>query len=217
MVRFAPTIGDDPRNPEHNYGLLDLNGAEKPAMTAFRTLTRLAADHTFAGMVPDVPDGAHAMRLNGNGDKVYAVWSDQPDSRITVRFKAEGFVSATNLLGEPLNLKEGGQRDLEIALTETGGPVYIKFRPQDGRYPVLELKRACGELTLPAPEYSQVQWSDSWAATTNRVILFPIFIIFLDAHSAQSQGTGKREGASNGKDVVAQCTGCHSIDNTRIY
>lgn len=45
-----------------------------------------------------------------------------------------------------------------------------------------------------------------------RVILFPIFIILLEAHSAQSQGTGKREYASKGKDVVAQCTGCHSID-----
>jgi cytochrome c len=45
-----------------------------------------------------------------------------------------------------------------------------------------------------------------------RVILFSILIIFQEAHSAQSQGIGKREDASKGKDVVAQCTGCHSID-----
>jgi hypothetical protein len=120
--------GDDPKNPEHNYGLLDLHGAEKPAMIAFRTLTRIAADHIFAGMIRDVPDGAHAMRLDGSGDKVFVVWSDQPDSRITVRFSGEGFASATNLLGEPLKLKEGGHEDVEITLAETEGPVYIKFR-----------------------------------------------------------------------------------------
>lgn len=47
-----------------------------------------------------------------------------------------------------------------------------------------------------------------------RVILFSISIIFLGAHSAQPQSTGKRKDASKGKDkdVVAQCTGCHNID-----
>jgi hypothetical protein len=106
--------GGDPRNPEHNYGLLDLHRAEKPAIIAFRTLTRLSADHTIAGMIPYVPDGAHAMRLNGNGDKVYAAWSHQPDSRIAVRFNGEGLASATNLLGEPLKMKESGHKDVEI-------------------------------------------------------------------------------------------------------
>ena len=46
-----------------------------------------------------------------------------------------------------------------------------------------------------------------------RVIVLSIFIFLLGAHSAQSQGTGKREDASRGKDVIAQCTGCHNIDN----
>lgn len=45
-----------------------------------------------------------------------------------------------------------------------------------------------------------------------RVILFSILIIFQEARSAQVQETGKREHASKGKDVVAQCTGCHNID-----
>ena len=45
------------------------------------------------------------------------------------------------------------------------------------------------------------------------MILFPILIILLEAHSAQSQGAGEREYASKGKDVVAQCAGCHNIDN----
>jgi len=81
-------------------------------------------------MIPDVPDGAHAMRLDASGDKVFAVWSDQPDSRIIVRFNGEGFASATNLLGEPLKMKESGHKDVEITLAEAEGPVYIKYRPR---------------------------------------------------------------------------------------
>ena len=118
--------GDDPRNPEHNYGLLDVQSADKPAMKALRALTSVAGEHTYAGMVRDVPDGAHAMRLDGNGDKIFVVWSEQPDSRIAVRFSSEGFVSATNLMGESLKPRDNG-REVEIALAETDGPVYIKF------------------------------------------------------------------------------------------
>ena len=122
--------GDDPKNPEHNYGLLDAKNADKPAMTALRALTGIARDHTYAGMVQDMPDGAHAMRLDGSADKIFAVWSDQPDSRITVRFPVAGFVSATNLMGEALKPKGRGQGEAEIALVETEGPVYMKFVSQ---------------------------------------------------------------------------------------
>ena len=119
--------GDDPKNPEHNYGLLDVKSAEKPAMKALRALTRIAGNLTYAGMVRDVPDGAYAMRLDGNGEKVFVVWSEQPDSRITARFSSTDLVSATSLTGEPLNLRHNRNREVEIALPENDGPVYIKF------------------------------------------------------------------------------------------
>ncbi len=119
--------GDDPKNPEHNYGLLDATGADKPAMKALRAVTSIARDHTYAGMVQDVPDGAHAMRLDGGADKVFAVWSEQPDSHITLRFSTEGIISATNLIGEPLKTKNGGHGELEIAIPETGGQIYIRL------------------------------------------------------------------------------------------
>ncbi len=118
--------GDDPRNPEHNYGLLDAKGGDKEAMQAIRTLTGIAADHTYGGMVQDVPDGVHAMRLDGGADHVFAVWSEQPDARITVGIPTAGFVSATNLTGEPVKTK-GGHGEAEIALGESEGPVYISF------------------------------------------------------------------------------------------
>jgi Cellulase (glycosyl hydrolase family 5) len=120
--------GDNASSPEHNYGLLDESGADKPAMQALRTLTEAARDHAFAGMVQEVPDGVHAMRLDASADQLFAVWSEQPDSRITVRFPTEGFISATNLMGDPLKPRNRGHGETEIALPEVDGPVYVKFR-----------------------------------------------------------------------------------------
>jgi len=124
--------GAEPKNPEHNYGLLDANDADKPAMKVFRALARVASDHTYAGLVADVPDGAHAMRLDGPADTVFAVWNEQPDARITLRFPTDGFLSASNLTGEPLKLKRGGSGAGEIVLAETEGPVYLKFASRGG-------------------------------------------------------------------------------------
>jgi hypothetical protein len=116
--------GDEPKNPEHNYGLLDAKNAEKPAMQALRALTGIARDHTYAGMVRDVPDGVHAMRLDGTADRVFVVWSDQPDSRITLRLPSGA--SAVNFLGEPLKTKTA-HGVVECSLPEAEGPVYVRF------------------------------------------------------------------------------------------
>lgn len=118
--------GDDPRNPEHNYGLLDSRGMDKPAMSALRKLTEIADNHTYSGMLPDAPDGAHVMRLSGGKDNVFAIWSDQPDARMTVHIPAQKFVSAANLVGEPVKAKQSG-RGVEFMLPETDGPIFLTF------------------------------------------------------------------------------------------
>ena len=122
--------GDDTRDPEDNYGLLDRQNGDKPAMRTLRNLTHLAAGHTFAGLIADVPDGIHAMRLDGPADRVFGVWNEQPDARLAVRFSTASFVSATNLLGEPIKVKKTGRAEAEIALAEVDGPVYIDFTSQ---------------------------------------------------------------------------------------
>jgi hypothetical protein len=122
--------GSDPRNPEHNYGLLDANGAAKPAMKALRELARIAHDRTYTGTLRDVPDGVHAMLLEGPEDRVYVVWSDQPDARIAMRLPMEGLLSVTNLIGEPVKVKNS-HGEAEVALVETAGPIYVRrTRPQ---------------------------------------------------------------------------------------
>jgi hypothetical protein len=120
--------GDDPRNPEHNYGLLDRTDASKPAMLALRQIARAAATRTFAGFVADVPDGCHAMRLDGRSDRVFVVWNDQPDASLKVRFPARRLANATNLEGEALKTGAGKDGNAEITLPETDGPVYLSFR-----------------------------------------------------------------------------------------
>jgi hypothetical protein len=114
--------GDDPRNGEKNYGLLDRQYGDKPAMTALRKLMHLASDHTFAGLVQAVPDGVHAMRVDGGTNRIFVVWTEQPDARIMVRLPAGGVISATNLVGEPVQVKKN-----EIALAEVDGPIYLEF------------------------------------------------------------------------------------------
>jgi polysaccharide biosynthesis protein PslG len=121
--------GDDPRNPEHNYGLLTRQNVEKPVLVALRTLAGIADGRTFVGMVRDVPDGMYAMRLDGHLDRVYVLWTEQPDSRTTARFSSMGLISASNLMGEPLKLRNKGGKQVEIGLSETDGPVYIRFTP----------------------------------------------------------------------------------------
>lgn len=131
--------GDDPRNPESNYGLLDSQGVEKPAMKALRTITGIADKHTYAGMLRDVADGAHGMRLDAEGDTVFVLWSDQLDSRITVHFPQKDLVSASNFLGDPLKLRPPRGGRLEILLAETDGPVHLTFslrrKESEARWP----------------------------------------------------------------------------------
>ena len=45
--------GTDPANPEHNYGLLDSSGNEKPAIKAIRTLMSVVRGRNPAGMIPE--------------------------------------------------------------------------------------------------------------------------------------------------------------------
>jgi polysaccharide biosynthesis protein PslG len=120
--------GQDGRNPEHNYGLLDAGNAAKPAMAAIAGLASFAGNHIFAGMLADPPDGLHVMRLDGAADRLFAIWSDQPDASITMRFATPDFLAATNLLGEPLKIRDQGRDNVEIPVLESDGPVYLTFR-----------------------------------------------------------------------------------------
>ncbi len=119
--------GIDQANAEHNFGLLDSDGKEKPAITAIRALSQTAANRKFAGMVRDKPAAIHAMRLDGTSDTIFIVWSTEEGDRIPVRMPKGSLLSVTNMLGEPVNAKIKSS-DAEVTVSEASGPVYLRLQ-----------------------------------------------------------------------------------------
>jgi hypothetical protein len=115
--------GSDPFNREHNFGLLNQDNSDKPAMKAIRVLTSITRDHTYSGLIHDVPYGAHAVRLDGVNDVVFILWNDDADMRPHFWFSRNELLSVSNMFGEPIV----AERD-EIVPEETMGPVYVRLR-----------------------------------------------------------------------------------------
>jgi len=117
--------GTDPANPEHNYGLLDSSGNEKPAIRAIRTLMSVVSGRKYAGMIAETPGAIHAMRMDGLTDTILIVWTDQPEGRRRIEYATGNLVSATDLMGQPVKSKgeHSGQARLEI--DAAAGPIYL--------------------------------------------------------------------------------------------
>lgn len=128
--------GPDPANPEHNYGLLDSTGKEKPAMKAIRTLTGTVKDRGFAGMLQETPAGIHAMRLDGTSDTIFIVWNDQPGERRPVEYDRRNLISATDLMGNPVKTKDGHSGQARVDIDETTGPIYLRWTTGSRGYSV---------------------------------------------------------------------------------
>jgi hypothetical protein len=117
--------GPDPSNPEQNYGLLDSNGNEKPAIKAIRTLMAAATGRKYAGMIQETPVGIHAMRLDGPTDTILIVWTDQPVVRRTVEFAKHDLISAIDLMGNPIKSKDRPDGQAQVEIDDTSGPIYL--------------------------------------------------------------------------------------------
>jgi hypothetical protein len=120
--------GTDGRNPEQNYGLLDSDGHEKPAMRAVRHLMNSALTRTFSGLLPQPPPGVHVMRFDGSRDRLLVVWTDVPDEKTTFECVRKDLVSVTDMLGEATEVKSGSKSYVRIRIAEKAGPVYVLFR-----------------------------------------------------------------------------------------
>jgi hypothetical protein len=119
--------GPDPANPEQNYGLLDSNGNEKPAMQAIRTLMNIVKGRKYAGMVQETPVGIHAMRLEGSTDTVLIVWTDQARGHRTVEYTNHDLISATGLMGGPVQSKDTPSGEARLNLDSAEGPIYLTW------------------------------------------------------------------------------------------
>jgi hypothetical protein len=119
--------GPDSANQEHNYGLLDSSGSEKPAMRAIRTFMDVVSGRQYAGMIRETPAGIHAMRLDGSTDTILVVWTDQPDGRRTIEYTKQDLISATDLMGEAIKSKDRPSGQARVEIDAAGGPIYLRW------------------------------------------------------------------------------------------
>ena len=120
--------GPDAANPEHNYGLLDVNGNEKPAMKAVRTLLGAVRGRKYAGMIQETPAGMHAMRLDGAADRLFVVWSGQAGSKRKVEYAKQDLLSATDLMGRAVPSKDRASGEAQVEIDKDAGPIYLLYK-----------------------------------------------------------------------------------------
>ncbi len=116
--------GTDPTYDEDNFGLIQNDYSDKPAIVAVRTLTAAAKGRSFTGFLPVGFTSLHAMLLSGASDRVVALWSDAPGSVTSVGVPSNA--TATDLLGAPVVLASDAGAT-SIVVGEVAGPVFLTF------------------------------------------------------------------------------------------
>ena len=114
--------GANPTNREDNFGLLNTDNSDKPAMVALRSLYASQQGRTFKGFLPDVPPGLHVLRWDGASDKSFAIWSEAPsNARVKVTLPANA--SKVTLWDDsvPPTLNSAKQ----FYIQERDGPVFV--------------------------------------------------------------------------------------------
>ena len=124
--------GTDPNNAEDNFGLIENDYSDKPAIVAVRALTTAARGRTFMGFLPVGVTSLHAMVLVGASDRIVALWSDAPGSVTPVAVPVSA--AAVGMLGAPVPVsRDGGAAAVEVR--EVAGPLFLTFpnpaRPGD--------------------------------------------------------------------------------------
>jgi hypothetical protein len=115
--------GPNPLDREQNFGLLDQANNAKPAMQAISTLMRMIVDHTYTGLIRNLPYGAHALRLDGIDDILFIAWSENAALNSRIRLAKDQMISVNDLFGDAIGI-QGDQ----LPLNEDMGPVYIRLR-----------------------------------------------------------------------------------------
>lgn len=112
--------GDDARDDWDNFGLIDTEGAAKPALRALQTFAAQTDGAILLGPLADVPEDVSALRFQSATRDIVVVWSHTRDVRVELSLNREG-ASAVNMLGEAVALP----RDGRFILNEADGPLYV--------------------------------------------------------------------------------------------
>jgi MYXO-CTERM domain-containing protein len=125
--------GDDPADPEHNFGILARDYTDKPAMSALRTLSGFASQRRLTAIAnaADAPPGLHVLRLDGASDSVLVVWTQIEGATVNVTLPASAVASAVTMYGDQIAVADVNG-SVAIVVGEEAGPVYVTLRAPIG-------------------------------------------------------------------------------------
>lgn len=118
--------GNDPLEREHNFGLLNADLSDKPAIVGLRALFNAQNGRTLKGYLPDVPPGVHAIRWDGETTKAFVIWTDAPNGAKVQISLPNSVTSVKSWDGTTLPNVNGGKFEIR----ETDGPVFVTIQNQ---------------------------------------------------------------------------------------
>lgn len=116
--------GTNPSNREHNFGLLNHDLSDKPAMVGARSLYAAQRGRSLRGLLAQTPPGLHVVRWDGASDRVFVVWSDAATGSTTIKLPAN---TLTATLWDGTRPTPGAARD-EVTLNEESGPLFVTIK-----------------------------------------------------------------------------------------
>ncbi|MBR8274929.1 cellulase family glycosylhydrolase [Burkholderia cenocepacia] len=114
--------GRDPKNMEHNFGLLDADNAPLPAYVAVRHLFSFTANARGARLFMDPVRRVAVLQLRAENVVKYVVWCYETDNTVDVdlsQLPVAG-TSASNLYGASVDIAHR-----RLTISEEQGPVFI--------------------------------------------------------------------------------------------
>jgi hypothetical protein len=116
--------GDDPANPEHNFGLLAADYSEKPAMMAVRTLLQVSEGKNADGFLSfgKTAEKFHVLQLRDGAAKTFIAWSED-DCRTVAIALPQGY-TARDLYGHEFT-RVNAEGRCRLQISSNSGPVYL--------------------------------------------------------------------------------------------
>jgi hypothetical protein len=129
-------------NAFDNFGLIDINNNNKPAMVALRMLFDSANGRTYQGMLTGNPTSLQAMKFSGSGkETVYVAWTDNKDNStasVTALNACNAYLDiagnatnvatpcATDMQGNALACTAAANDRVTCPISEAAGPIFIR-------------------------------------------------------------------------------------------
>jgi hypothetical protein len=166
--------GDDPADREHNFGILNRDLSDKPAMAAVRALAERTKGFAAKGFLPMRESGVHALKLESGAEILIVLWRqragelEEPDAKdsLMVAFGARP-TGAWDMLGKPMPLpaEAGGKTAFRAGLD----PIYVAF-PKSGNR--IQVRRRNSRLRLALGRAGIFPWDEAARSASGRAQAF---------------------------------------------